>query len=223
MIRQGDPEALEQLLRQNKKFIGMVANEMYRNSFTSHALSPTDLDDLIQEGNLGLLKAAQAYDPSHGTKFLTYAGQAVRNAMLDWLEEDGIRFEQKLTEKHKACRWGHYLDEPDTSNRWRIDIRDDPYTMTPEQIYLKKETCEALRNALDQCGLRGKAYLMYRFGFEDGKEHSKNEAAQRFHLKHSWAEKLEEDSLNAIRQYMREHGEYCKRSDATEKELTEAV
>ena len=82
--------------------------------------------------------------------------------------------------------------------------------MTPEQIYLQKETGEALEAGLEKCGLRGRAYLMYRFGFDDGQEHSEVETARRYHLKRSWARRLEEGSLDILKSHMIACGEYSE-------------
>jgi uncharacterized protein (UPF0371 family) len=102
---------------------------------------------------------------------------------------------------------------------WRcIDMPDNPYTMTPEQIYMQKETGEALEAGLEKCSLRGRAYLMYRFGFDDGQEHSEAVTARRYHLKRSWARRLEEDSLEILKNHLIACGEYCGN---TKKELTE--
>ena len=80
--------------------------------------------------------------------------------------------------------------------------------MTPEQIYLQKETGEALEAGLEKFGLRGRAYLMYRFGFDNGQEHSEVETARRYHLKRSWARRLEEESLEILKSYLIACGEY---------------
>ena len=183
-------------------------------------LSETDVDDLEQEGLIALLAAAESFDPSRETRFLTYAVPIIRNAMMDWLRENAKRFEFKYLRANPDFRWTEYNAEAEETSWRRIGMPNDPYTMTPEQIYLQKETGEALEAGLEKCGLRGRAYLMYRFGFDDGQEHSEAETARRYHLKRSWARRLEAESLDILKSHLIAYEEY---SEVTKKELTEAV
>lgn len=78
-VQKGDPEAFENLVASNLSFVVKVATE-YRNLGLS-------LEDLLNEGNLGLIEAARRYDPSKGTKFITYAIWWIRKSILKALAE----------------------------------------------------------------------------------------------------------------------------------------
>ena len=77
-IQEGDPEAASLLLSQNQGYLTMLATS-YCEQFSQDFL----VDDLKQEGALALLDAAQRFDPSMGTRLLTYATPAIETAMKD--------------------------------------------------------------------------------------------------------------------------------------------
>lgn len=79
-VREGDEEALNKLTRANLRFVISVAKQ-YQNQ-------GVPLSDLINEGNLGLIKAAKRFDETKGFKFISYAVWWVRQSILQSLMED---------------------------------------------------------------------------------------------------------------------------------------
>lgn len=79
--KEGDEKAIEKLVKSNLRFVISIAKQ--------YQTPQHDLSTLISEGNLGLIKAAQKFDPTKGFKFLSYAVWWIRQSIQDWIYNKG--------------------------------------------------------------------------------------------------------------------------------------
>lgn len=191
--KSGNQQALNQLVIQNQRFIHKVAYEVWNAQKELNCSLGIEIDDLAQEGTLGLIASTEKFQADMGHKFLTYAAPAIRNAMLDYIRKVNPTFEAK--------HLGN-LVRPDElvkdENIHRYEFIADSRNQNPEQFVIAKEIHKEIHHALNQLSTREGMYLRYRFGFEDNKEHPLSQTAWHFHLSESRAKKTESDALDNV-------------------------
>ena len=201
LAQQGDIRAQEQLIHNNLGYIRKTANELYISVGLGNSELGIDHDDLIQEGSIGLLRAISLYDPAKKIKFLTYAGPAVRNAMMDLISSAFATFEQRMqSDKDGIPMERINLDDllPGEDSMQRSDLIADPYASEPEQMMVEEENRKELYEGLRHISKREQIYLLYRFGFEDDMEHPLVGTALHFHLSESRARSTEALALDNL-------------------------
>ena len=187
----GDKWAENALVENNLRFIRKTAYEIWSAQRELNVALGIELNDLVQEGSLGLLGCISSFQPDYGNKFLTYAAPAIHNAMLDYIRRLNPTFEAKNLD----CIIR--LDEVKKGeNKGQHEFIADSRVQNPEQIFIAKETHEEIHTALEMIDEREKAYLWYRFGFEDDVLHPLSETAKHFHLSESRAKSTDKLALD---------------------------
>ncbi len=96
-IKGGDPKAIQEMVRRNLKYVVTVANK-YRGFGMS-------LQDLIEEGNIGLIQAAKRFDVSKNVKFITYAVWWIKQAIMHSLAEQSGTVKLPVKQAGKVSRF----------------------------------------------------------------------------------------------------------------------
>ena len=193
LVKQGDADVQNLLIENNLRFIKKTAYEVWSAQAELNRSLRISLDDLVQEGSLGLFGCIDSYNPDSGNLFLTYAAPAIRNAMIDYIRSQNVSFEAKNLNSIIS------LDELAKDEvRSRHNFIADPTRQTPEQIYLAKERIYDLYHALYMIEDRDEQYLRYRYGFDDDMEHPLTETAKHFHLSESRAKSTEALALDNV-------------------------
>jgi RNA polymerase primary sigma factor len=116
-IKKGDDGALNELVKANLRFVVSVAKQYQNNGLT--------LNDLINEGNVGLLKAAKRFDETRGFKFITFAVWWIRQAILTAIIENSRMIRLPYNKFHSQKQIN------DTYQSFLQEFERDP---TPEEI-----------------------------------------------------------------------------------------
>lgn len=194
LAQAGDAAARDLLLERNMGFVRKTALELHRQA----GESGLDVEDLVQEGCIGLLSAVDQYDAGKGASFLAYAAPAIRNAMTDCVRAALSQFERRL--EFDGLQRVYLDDVLDADERLlRIEAVADPHTQTPEQVVLRREQIAELYAGLDNLTAREQTWLLYRHGFTDGAEHPLTAAARHFHLGENRARALDAQALDDLR------------------------
>ncbi len=128
-IKQNDQAALDRLVKSNLRFVVSVAKQYQNNGLT--------LNDLINEGNVGLLKAAKRFDETRGFKFITFAVWWIRQAILTAIIENSRMIRLPYNKYHSQKQIN------DTYQSFLQQFERDPspeeiseiFGMKPEDVY----------------------------------------------------------------------------------------
>ena len=184
-ICQGDAEASEALLRMFEPTLRRMATAFVKR----YERLPLEIADYAQEGRIALLRAAQQAHEQQLQHFTLYANTAIRNAMLDAVRAaypDGSAVSLD-TIYYTATFQEYALNIP------------DPFSLSPEQILLRKESIQELHSAMENIPLRENVWVRYRFGFDDAPQALCN-AAEHFHLTKGRAKRVERLALGHLRE-----------------------
>ena len=125
-IRKGDRQALERLTKANLRFVVSVAKQYQNQGLT--------LADLINEGNLGLIKAAEKFDETRGFKFISYAVWWIRQSILQAIAEQSRIVRLPLNQVGSVNKINRAMSKFEQENERRPSIEEiSEKTNLPEE------------------------------------------------------------------------------------------
>ena len=127
-IKKGDEEALNKLVKANLRFVVSVAKQ-YQNQGLS-------LEDVINEGNLGLIRAAQKFDETRGFKFISYAVWWIRQSIVQAIAEHSRMVRLPMNQVGSANRLNREINRFEQENERKPSMQElaEEANMTEEKV-----------------------------------------------------------------------------------------
>lgn len=112
----GDEDAARQLVKSNLRFVISVAK--------NYATDKIMLEDLVNEGNIGLIKAVEKFDPKKGYKFISFAVWWIRKTIMEYVSNYSKTIRIPANRINELSRLNKYISEIEQKNSYRVDIEE---------------------------------------------------------------------------------------------------
>lgn len=201
-IKENDLEAETRLLAENEGLVRKLTStsEMVR-AMEDAKYGGIDIDDILQEGRIAMLRAAQSYDENAGAEFSSYAYASMRNAMTDLCRKGLSAFEKRMIDSGltRVFLDDKPIDKDDVkiSDRNSIEWHDPTGNLAVLHVMLEK-----MRNRLQMLPDRLRRLLMYRYGLSVIECKTISETAAFFNLTERYVAEIEKQALKTLKDGM---------------------
>lgn len=200
-IKIGDAMALEKLTKANLKFVVSLAHQ-YRNRGLEE-------DDLISEGNIGMMYAAQRFDGKKGVRFVVFAAPYIRKAMEEAIKEQSTLYKLPKNEKNKYEKIRSRalsIDQPvpvGSNNNFTLQhiLENENAKQTDDQLNQDILSNE-IQKGLDVLDEREKRIITYIYGLT-GSHYTMAEIAEEMGLKRERVRQIRDKALRKLHKKMK--------------------
>lgn len=200
-IKIGDAKALEKLTKANLKFVVSLAHH-YKNQGLGE-------DDLVSEGNIGMMHAAQKFDGTKGIRFVSYAAPYIRKAMEEAIKEQTALYKLPKDEKSKFERKRTHaisIDQPipvGSSNNFTLQHVLENEDAPQADEHLNKELLNfEIQKGLNELNEREKRIIIAIYGL-NGTHYTMAEIAENMGLKRERVRQIRNKALRKLHKKMK--------------------
>ena len=191
----GDEDAQLTLVNANLRLVVDIAKK-----YVGHGAA---FSDLIQEGNVGLIKAAKKFSTKGGTTFIDYAEDCIEAAIVRGLRETNLSAQVSLDtpvdERTYVARDNFAMEGDFVEGLTLADLMEDSKTPTHFERVDASQLKELLGDAMGILSTHEKKVLALRFGLEDGRVRSTDEVAKLFKVGTERIRQVEAKALKKLR------------------------
>lgn len=184
LMKKGDKKARETLISHNLRLVAHIVKK--------YGCAPSESDDLISIGTIGLIKAVQTFDYEKGCRFATYASRCVENEILMY-----FRSAKKLGAE---VRFDEPVDTDKNGNSLTLmDIIADDDMPVPEKCELNsniRSLRDSLGKVLDE---RERQIIVMRYGLEENEPLTQREIARELGISRSYVSRIEKKAIEKLR------------------------
>ena len=181
-LRAGDPTARETLIRHNLRLVVHVAKKYYAQ--------PSDQEDLISIGTIGLMKAVDTFDSTRKARFSTYASRCIENELrMHFRRERKSGTTVSLQETLEAGK--------DDTALTLSDVLQDGFCM--EDSCEKQDDAQRLRRLIEGLPARERKLILLRYGLAGQPPLTQLETAKLLQISRSYVSRLETHALELLR------------------------
>ena len=200
-IKLGDAKALEKLTKANLKFVVSLAHH-YKNQGLGE-------DDLVSEGNIGMMHAAQKFDGTKGIRFVSYAAPYIKKAMEEAIKEQTALYKLPKDEKSKFERKRTHaisIDQPipvGSSNNLTLQHVLENEDAPQADEHLNKELLNfEIQKGLNELNEREKRIIIAIYGL-NGTHYTMAEIAENMGLKRERVRQIRNKALRKLHKKMK--------------------